>query len=72
METSKMSHEFQVKHEKDKLVKMEKELDKIKTEKAKWETKAQAVEAELNVKIHFSFIKFFTIQTFILDRQKIV
>jgi hypothetical protein len=50
METSKISCEYQVKGEKDKLAKMEKELDKIKTERAKWETKAQAVEAELNVR----------------------
>lgn len=50
METTKISFEYQVKGEKDKLVKMEKELDKLKTERAKWETKTQAVEAELSVK----------------------
>lgn len=50
METTKISYEYQVKGEKDKLTKVEKELDKIKTERAKWETKAQAVEAELNVR----------------------
>lgn len=49
METTKMSIEYQLKGEKDKLAKLEKEVDKIKTERAKWETKAQAVEAELNV-----------------------
>jgi hypothetical protein len=46
-----MSFEYQVKSEKDKYVKIEKELDKLKTERAKWETKAQAVEAELSVRI---------------------
>lgn len=51
METTKMSFEYQVKSEKDKFVKIEKEMDKIKTEKAKWETKAQAVEAELAVRL---------------------
>jgi hypothetical protein len=51
METTKMSFEYQVKSEKDKYVKIEKELDKLKTERAKWETKAQAVEAELSVRI---------------------
>lgn len=44
-----MSFELQLKAEKDKLVKKDKELDKMKTEKAKWETKAQAIEAELGV-----------------------
>lgn len=44
-----MSLEYQLKGEKDKLVKKEKEFDKLKTERVKWETKAQAVEAELNV-----------------------
>ena len=49
METTKMSCQYQVKSEKDKLVKVEKELDKLKTERAKWETKAQSMEAELKV-----------------------
>lgn len=44
-----MSFEFQIKGEKDKLTKKEKELEKLKTERTKWETKAQSVEAELNV-----------------------
>lgn len=46
-----MSLDYQVKHEKDIVVKKEKELDKMKTERAKWETKAQAAEAELNVSL---------------------
>lgn len=45
-----MSFEFQIKGEKEKLAKKEKEVDKLKTERAKLETKAQAVEAELNVR----------------------
>lgn len=45
-----MSLEYQVKGEKDKLTKLEKELDKVKVERAKWETKAQSIEAELNVR----------------------
>lgn len=49
METLKISLEFQLRGEKDKVTKKEKELDKLKTEKAKWETKAQSVEAELIV-----------------------
>lgn len=49
METSKISWEYQLKAEKDKLTKKEKELEKLKTERTKWETKAQAVEDELNV-----------------------
>jgi hypothetical protein len=41
---------------------MEKELDRIKVERIKFETKAQAVEAELAVKINFTFSsKFFEI-----------
>jgi hypothetical protein len=56
METTKMSFEYQVKSEKDKYVKIEKELDKLKTERAKWETKAQAVEAELSVRISRRFV----------------
>lgn len=50
METTKMSLEYQVKHEKDKLTKMEKELDKVKLERTKLETKSQSIEAELNVR----------------------
>jgi hypothetical protein len=49
METTKMSLDLQLKGEKTKVTKIEKELDKIKIDKAKWETKAQAVEAELAV-----------------------
>lgn len=49
METTKMSLEFQLKGEKDKLVKKDKEMEKLKTERTKWETQVQAVEAELNV-----------------------
>lgn len=49
METSKISWEYQLKAEKDKLTKKEKELEKLKTERTKWETKAQAVEDELSV-----------------------
>lgn len=56
METTKMSFELQVKGEKDKSTKMEKEFEKLKIDKAKWETKAQAVEAELSVNsIYFQF-----------------
>jgi hypothetical protein len=44
-----MSLEAQLKSETNKFNKTEKELDKIKTEKAKFETKAQAIEAELSV-----------------------
>lgn len=54
METTKTSFEMQLKGEMIKLVKMEKELDKIKLDRTKWETKAQAIEAELSV----SFINF--------------
>ena len=49
METTKMSLDFQLKAEKDKLTKKDKELDKLKTERTKWETKTQAAEDELNV-----------------------
>lgn len=49
METTKLSSEYQLKAEKDKFTKLEKDLDKLKTERAKWETKASAAEAELNV-----------------------
>lgn len=53
-----MSLEFQLKGEKDKVVKKEKELEKLKTEKAKLETKAQSVESELNVSIwNLNYIK---------------
>lgn len=55
LETTKMSLEAQVKNEANKYGKIEKELDKVKTEKAKFETKAQAIEAELSV----SFCDFF-------------
>lgn len=46
-----MSLEMQLKSEKDKLNKMEKYSDKTKTERAKFETKAQSFEAELKVRI---------------------
>lgn len=49
LETTKMSLEAQVKNETNKYNKVEKELDKVKTERAKSETKAQAIEAELLV-----------------------
>jgi hypothetical protein len=49
LETTKASFELQLKGEKSKFTKVEKELDKIKLEKTKWETKAQAIEAELSV-----------------------
>lgn len=49
METMKISMDFQIKAEKDKLTKKEKELDKFKTERSKWEAKTQAAEDELNV-----------------------
>lgn len=49
METTKMSLDFQLKAEKDKLTKKDKELEKLKTERVKWETKAQTAETELNV-----------------------
>lgn len=44
-----MSLDFQLKAEKDKLTKKDKELEKLKTERVKWETKAQTAETELNV-----------------------
>ena len=50
METTKMSLEYQLKAEKDKIAKKDKEVEKIKTERLKFETKVQAVEAELNVR----------------------
>jgi len=53
METTKISVEYQVKAEKDKAIKLEKELDKLKTERAKWETKANSIEAELAVSFSF-------------------
>lgn len=53
METTRISLDFQIKAEKDKLTKKEKELDKLKTERAKWETKTQAAEDELNVSKNF-------------------
>lgn len=49
LETTKASLELQVKGETNKLNKMEKELDRIKVERIRFETKAQAVEAELAV-----------------------
>lgn len=45
-----MSLEYQLKAEKDKIAKKDKEVEKIKTERLKFETKVQAVEAELNVR----------------------
>lgn len=44
-----MSLEFQLKGEKDKLVKKEKEMEKLKTERSKWEAKVQTAETELKV-----------------------
>lgn len=44
-----MSLEYQLKAEKDKLTKKDKEVEKIKTERVKWETKAQSIEVELDV-----------------------
>lgn len=44
-----MSLEYQLKAEKDKLTKKDKEVDKIKSERVKWETKVQSIEAELDV-----------------------
>lgn len=46
-----MSLDYQLKAEKDKIAKKDKEVDKLKTEKVKWETKAQAAETELEVRI---------------------
>jgi hypothetical protein len=59
METTKMSLDLQLKGEKTKVTKIEKELDKIKIDKAKWETKAQAVEAELAVSCAAPFMMTF-------------
>lgn len=56
LETTKISLEAQVKNEATKYKRIEKENDKIKTEKAKFETKAQAMEAELAVSK--TFIRF--------------
>lgn len=53
-----MSLEAQLKNETNKFNKIEKELDKLKTEKAKFETKAQAIEAELAVSFTFVFKNF--------------
>lgn len=44
-----MSLDAQLKGEATKLSKMEKELDRVKVERLKFETKAQAIEAELTV-----------------------
>lgn len=49
METTKMSLESQLKGETTKLIKMEKEFDRVKIDRIKFETKAQAIEAELLV-----------------------
>lgn len=49
LETTKISLDAQVKNEANKLSKMEKELDRIKVDRIKFETKAQAMEAELAV-----------------------
>lgn len=51
LETSKTTFEKQVKEEKDKFTKLERDFEKCKIDKAKWETKAQAIEAELSVRI---------------------
>lgn len=44
-----MSLDFQLKAEKDKLTKKEKELEKLKTERTKYQTRTQVAEDELNV-----------------------
>lgn len=49
MENTKATFEKQVKVEKDKLNKLERDFEKCKIDKAKWETKSQAIEAELSV-----------------------
>jgi hypothetical protein len=64
METTKLSFEFQIKGEKDKFVKKEAELERLKSERLKWETRAQAVEAELNVNILSLLSEPFTISSF--------
>lgn len=59
METTKMSLEALLKGEATKFSKLEKEFDRIKIDRIKFETKAQAIEAELSVIfIHFKFHKF--------------
>lgn len=55
METTKSSFELQLKSEATKALKLEKELDKVKIERAKWETKAQAIETELSVSLNLIF-----------------
>lgn len=47
-----MSLEYQLKAEKDKLTKKDKDVEKVKTERVKWETKVQSIEAELDVSIN--------------------
>lgn len=46
-----MSLDAQLKGEATKFSKMEKELDRIKVDRLKFETKAQAIEAELAVNL---------------------
>lgn len=66
-----MSLEAQLKGETTKFNKLEKEFDRIKVDRIKFETKAQAIEAELSVSFfiyfHFSLIKFK-----ILVEQKVI
>lgn len=50
LETSKTTFEKQAKDEKDKFTKLERDFERCKIDKAKWETKAQAIEAELSVR----------------------
>ena len=60
--------ESQLKSEKDKVSKVEKEIEKIKTERLKYETKASALDVELAVRQaiyisnHLDSIAFFILE----------
>lgn len=49
--------ESQLKLEKEKATKIEKEAEKIKTERLKWETKAGALDVELAVRFATHILK---------------
>lgn len=48
-EAAKGLLDYQLKAEKDKIAKLEKESEKIKSERLKWEQKVGSIDADFNV-----------------------
>lgn len=71
LKTTKMSLEVQVKNETNKCSKIEKEFERIKTERAKFEAKAQAIEVEFSVRISFNISYLFLFYGLKLNTVKI-